>query len=137
MNADQLCTLPQLAKLLGVEYRTLHTWARQGLLTTSVQESRGTGVPNLLTRQDAARAKVIADLRHAGVGFDQLHAASAALRAEPELPSSPWVLVLTGTTAQIVTYTEALDVVQANTLTLIYNLAATEAIAQVAKAGLP
>src|SRR4051794_16474337 len=40
-------TLPQLSKLLDVQYRTLHSWVERGLLEPSVQKSRGTGTRNL------------------------------------------------------------------------------------------
>ena len=63
----ELTTLPEAARLAGMEYRTLHTWLRRGLFTPSGLVSDGAGTPNLLTKADVRRIVALAALRRAGV----------------------------------------------------------------------
>jgi phage terminase Nu1 subunit (DNA packaging protein) len=51
-------TLPRLAELVGVKYRTLHTWLQRGLLTASCAQARGSGSRNIFDREDAIEALV-------------------------------------------------------------------------------
>jgi DNA-binding transcriptional MerR regulator len=117
---SRLLTLPRVAELIGVEYRTLHTWLKRGLLRPSVQESRGTGFPNLFTIDDLVHAKVIGDLRQSGLPFERLEEAADQLgRDEQALTSGAMVLV--NGTVSVVDATEASDVIQRESLTLVYN----------------
>jgi len=80
--------------MVGVEYRTLHSWLQRGLLRPSVQESSGIGVPNLFSVEDTVRVKVIADLRSSGLSFDRLGQAVTELDAHPDaLTDGAMVLV--------------------------------------------
>jgi DNA-binding transcriptional MerR regulator len=79
MTSPGLLTLRQVARMIGVEYRTLHSWLGRGLLRPSVQFAGGSGVPNLFSARDAVRAKVVADLRHSGLSFEKLGQASIQL----------------------------------------------------------
>jgi DNA-binding transcriptional MerR regulator len=63
----QPLTLPQVAEAVEVEYRTLHTWVKRGLLKPGFQVSTGAGTPNLFTFQDAIKARILGDLRNAGI----------------------------------------------------------------------
>jgi hypothetical protein len=67
---DQPLTLPQVAEAVDVEYRTLHTWVKRGLLKPGFQVSTGAGTPNLFTFQDAIKARILGDLRNAGIDLD-------------------------------------------------------------------
>lgn len=64
---DRTFTLPELASLVDIEYRTLHTWVRRGVLAASCQEAQGSGTRNLFDCSDALEAYVLADLRRAGL----------------------------------------------------------------------
>jgi DNA-binding transcriptional MerR regulator len=87
-----MLTLPQLAKVAGVEYRTLHAWLRRGLLRPSVQQSSGTGTPNLFSAGDAENVRIIADLRRAGASFEQLEQTARRIHGR-ELPSHGYLIV--------------------------------------------
>jgi len=80
MAVDRPLTLPQLAGVAGVRYRTLHAWLQRGLLRPSFQSSTGTGIPNLFSVQDALAARILADLRRAGLDLDALERVAAELR---------------------------------------------------------
>jgi DNA-binding transcriptional MerR regulator len=89
-------TLPQLAEIAEVEYRTLHTWVARGLLRPSLRRSAGTGTPNLFGAQDAVAARVLADLRRAGLSMDVLECAGEALRDSAPALDQPAVLLVNG-----------------------------------------
>ena len=74
---DRTFTLPELASLVDIEYRTLHTWVGRGLLAASCQEAQGSGTRNLFDRSDALEASVLADLRRAGVELAKLEEVAA------------------------------------------------------------
>jgi DNA-binding transcriptional MerR regulator len=124
-GADQLeqatlLTLPQLAAMVGVEYRTLHSWVKRGLVEPSLQRSRGTGVPNLFSREDAVKTKVIAELRHAGVPFDLLAEAAEGLAAHPAALREGAMVLVNGSVT-IASDRQLLERVAAEPLTLVYN----------------
>jgi DNA-binding transcriptional MerR regulator len=70
VSENQPLTLPQVAEAVDVEYRTLHTWVKRGLLKPGFQASTGAGTPNLFTFQDAIKARILGDLRNAGIDLD-------------------------------------------------------------------
>jgi DNA-binding transcriptional MerR regulator len=115
-----LLTLPQVAEIVGVEYRTLHSWLSRGLLSPSAQKSSGTGVPNLFSADDAVRAKVIADLRGSGVGFDRLTEAADKLSAHPSALTDGAMVLVNGSVS-VVSQAEATDAIARESLTLVYN----------------
>lgn len=88
-------TLPDVARLAEVEYRTLHTWLKRGLLQPSLQRSTGTGRPNLFSTRDAIAARVLADLRRVGAGFPALVEVARTLKAAEGTPENA-VLVVNG-----------------------------------------
>lgn len=89
-----LLTLPQLARVVDVEYRTLHSWVSRGLLVPSLQVSEGTGKPNLFLVEDAVVAKILADMRELGLSLEQLQEAAARLpEHRDELMEGAFVLV--------------------------------------------
>lgn len=77
---DQPLTLPQVAEAVDVEYRTLHTWVKRGLLKPGFQVSTGAGTPNLFTFQDAIKARILADLRNAGIDLDLVERTAEGIR---------------------------------------------------------
>jgi len=89
-------TLPQLAAVVDVEYRTLHTWVKRGLVEPSVRRSTGTGTSNLFSGADAVAARVLADLRRAGLSMATLERASGALRENRGYLDRPRMLLVNG-----------------------------------------
>ena len=129
MAAPRLLTLPELAQTIGVEYRTLHSWVGRGILPPSVQASRGAGVPNLFSTQDAVKAKVVAELRQTGVSFDMLKQTSQKLDDHP-LALTDGAIVLVNGSVSIVDAQGAAAAIQRDALTLAYNTThAVQAIA--------
>jgi DNA-binding transcriptional MerR regulator len=90
-------TLPQIAAVAEVEYRTLHTWLRRGLIAPSVQASTGSGTRNLFSDRDALAARVLADLRRAGLDLDALARTAEILNDRREELRPDHVLVVNGT----------------------------------------
>jgi DNA-binding transcriptional MerR regulator len=94
---DRTFTLPELASLVDIEYRTLHNWFRRGLLAASCQEAQGSGTRNLFDCSDALEAYVLADLRRAGVELARLEEVAAELRrSRAERPGRDDVLLING-----------------------------------------
>lgn len=73
-------TLPQLAEITGIDYRTLHNWVRRGLLVPSHHRASGSGTTNLFNLADAFQAYILADLRQAGVEMRVLEESAGTLR---------------------------------------------------------
>jgi len=118
--------------MVGVEYRTLHTWVRRGLLTPSLRSSTGTGTPNLFARQDAVVARVLADLRRAGVSFDLMAQAARELEREPAAAEAAAIMLVNGDVRLYTDPAKAAGRLAKGGLTLAYNTA--DALAQVDQA---
>lgn len=67
-----MLTLPQLAKRVGIEYRTAHNWVDRGLLAPSILASTGAGHPNYFSGDDLRKAEAFAALRRAGVSVEAM-----------------------------------------------------------------
>jgi DNA-binding transcriptional MerR regulator len=121
--ADRTFTLPELASLVDVEYRTLHTWVRRGLLEASCQRAQGSGTRNLFDCGDALDAYVLADLRRAGVELSKLEAVAAELRrSRGERSERDEVLLINGTVS-LSGYSSLREAVAHVSPTLVYDLA--------------
>lgn len=97
---DRTFTLPELASLLDVEYRTLHTWVGRGLLAASREQAQGSGTRNVFDCSDALEAYVLADLRRVGIELSTLEQVAAELRNMRERWStSDDVLLINGSVA--------------------------------------
>jgi DNA-binding transcriptional MerR regulator len=120
MELPKLLTLPQLAEIVDVEYRTLHSWLERGLLRPSVQASRGNGIPNLFSVQDAIRTKIIADLRQSGTSFERLHEAAAELDGCPAALTTGASVLVNGSVS-VVEEDLAGEAIKDELLTLVYN----------------
>lgn len=116
-------TLPQLAELVGVEYRTLHTWVRRGLLAASCAEARGSGSRNLFDVDDALEAVVLADLRRAGVELPTLDRVSRALRDARGQCRETGVLLVNGSVSFCTDEACQRDALAHSTPTLVYDVA--------------
>jgi len=116
-----LLTLPQVANTVGVEYRTLHSWLQRGLIEPSIQRSRGTGVPHLFNREDVVKAKVITDLRQAGVSFELLAEAASSLDGHPTALVDGAVVLVNGSVS-VVDPDRAAAAISGEVLTLVYNV---------------
>jgi hypothetical protein len=116
----QTFTLPQVARISGVQYRTLHLWLRRGLLRVSVKETHGAGVSNVLDVGDLFEACVLADLRRAGLSMDALERAAAALR-DYELKGDE-VLVMNGSVTILARGADITGAALASTPAVVYDL---------------
>ncbi len=90
---DASLTLPQVAEAADVEYRTLHTWVKRGLLHPSFHTSTGAGRPNLFSFQDTLKARILGHLRSSGIDLDLLERTAAGMEGIPELKSDDTLLV--------------------------------------------
>jgi len=115
-------TLPEVAEIVDVEYRTLHTWVRRGLLQPSLRSSSGTGTPNLFTARDAVAAKVLADLRRDGIAIDQLARVSDALQAHHDALTEDSILLLNGRVDVVADAQSAVQALQQDAVTLAYGV---------------
>jgi DNA-binding transcriptional MerR regulator len=66
-----LYTLPEVAGLCGVEYRTLHSWMARGLLRVT-READGSGKPAMFSHDDLRFAEVLTRLRTFGLSMGGL-----------------------------------------------------------------
>src|ERR1035438_8226483 len=73
-------SLGQLAILSGVKPRTLDHWAATGFLRPSIQKARGTGTKRVYSFSDAVAARVVKELRAAGVSLQSLRLVVSQLR---------------------------------------------------------
>ena len=116
-------TLPELSRLLDVQYRTLHSWVERGLIRASVKQSTGTGNRNLFDRRDAVTACVLVDLRAAGVNFDLLQQAAEQLRNTDDALQRQAYMLVNGDVQILFDEHEAAAALQRGGLTLAYNTA--------------
>jgi DNA-binding transcriptional MerR regulator len=86
-------TLPQVAEVAEVEYRTLHNWVKRGLLEPSFHASTGAGSPNLFSFQDALKARILGHLRSAGIDLEMLERTAHGLREVSELEGEDMLLL--------------------------------------------
>jgi DNA-binding transcriptional MerR regulator len=108
---EEPLTLPQLAQIVDVEYRTLHTWLKRGLISPSVRSSSGTGTPNLFAHTDAVRARIVADLREAGLPLEKIAEAAEKMGQHPEVLEEPAILQVNGT-VRVITESDAITDLQ-------------------------
>jgi DNA-binding transcriptional MerR regulator len=90
---DKPLTLPQVAEAADVEYRTLHTWVKRGLLEPSFHASTGAGSPNLFSFQDTLKARILGHLRSAGIDLEMVERTAIGLQKVSELDAGDTLLV--------------------------------------------
>jgi DNA-binding transcriptional MerR regulator len=96
-HCPQALTLPQVATAAEVEYRTLHTWLKRGLVRATCRSAQGSGNANLFARPDALEARILADLRRAGLDLASLERAASALQRTPRRLVGDELLLINGT----------------------------------------
>jgi DNA-binding transcriptional MerR regulator len=122
-------TLPEVAEVAQVQYRTLHTWLKRGLLTPSFQASTGSGKPNLFSSRDAVLARVLADLRKTGMELDLLETVAERLRDHGGELGPDAVLSLNGSVSVLESSHSLHDALDQESAAFIYRLSdAAEAI---------
>lgn len=77
---DRAYTLPQLAAVTGIDYRTLHNWLNEGLIRPARKQATGSGTTNLFDSTDALQLCILADLRRAGFERRALKRTARSLR---------------------------------------------------------
>ncbi len=77
---ERLFTLPQLAEMSSVDYRTLHNWQKRGMLRPSHREASGSGTASLFDEADALQVLILADLRQGGVEVRVLERVASKIR---------------------------------------------------------
>jgi hypothetical protein len=87
-----------------------------------MQASSGTGIPNLFTAEDAVRAKIVADLRLHGVGFELLKEAAERLSSHPAPLGAGTVVLVNGSVTVVDAEYAALAITQeSESITVTYN----------------
>lgn len=119
---DRTFTLPELALLIEVEYRTLHTWVGRGLLSASREQAQGSGTRNVFDSGDAVEAYVLADLRRAGVELSRLEQVAAELRESRDDRGDGSVLLCINGSVFLASPEQLAEVVGRASPTLVYNL---------------
>lgn len=77
MTDQNIFTLPEIAKRVGAEYRTLHLWARDGLIAPSVRKAGGPGRAGYYSRRDVRVIAGLVELRKRGMSLDALKEVAA------------------------------------------------------------
>lgn len=120
---DRTFTLPELASLVDVEYRTLHTWVGRGLLAASRERAQGSGTRNVFDGGDALEAYVLADLRRVGVELSKLEQVAAELRQKRgDRTDGDEVLLINGSVSMS-RREDLADAIGRSSPTLVYDLA--------------
>jgi DNA-binding transcriptional MerR regulator len=99
---------PQVCSIVGITYRQLDYWARQGLVRPSIADAHGSGTQRSYSFNDLVRLKVIKNLLDAGV---KLQAARKAIEYLREDLGDDWAtasLVLDGAGSVLVRTDDAL-----------------------------
>jgi DNA-binding transcriptional MerR regulator len=120
---DRTFTLPELASLVDVEYRTLHTWVRRGLLSASCAQAEGSGTRNVFDRSDALEAYVLADLRRVGVELSTLEQVASELRDSRHERTDGGELLLINGSVSLSRREQLTEAVSRISPTLVYDLA--------------
>jgi DNA-binding transcriptional MerR regulator len=128
---DAPLTLPQVAEAADVEYRTLHTWVKRGLLHPSFHASSGAGSPNLFSFRDALKARILGELRNEGIDLDLLERTAAGLDQLPDFVPDDKILV-NGTVSLVRAGEDLEDAIEQARPSLVYRVSwAFEALRQV------
>src|SRR5262245_14983192 len=99
---------PQVCAIVGITYRQLDYWARQGLVRPSIADARGSGTQRSYSFNDLVRLKVIKNLLDAGVKLQTARKAIAYLREDLGDDWATASLVLDGAGSVLVRTDDAL-----------------------------
>lgn len=119
---DRTFTLPELALLVDVEYRTLHTWVGRGLLAASCAQAQGSGTRNVFDCSDALEAFVLADLRRAGVELSKLEEVGTELRRSRKRRTGRGDVLLINGSVSLSHHDDLVEAVGRASPTLVYDL---------------
>ena len=124
-------TLPQVAAAAEVEYRTLHTWLKRGLVRATRRVSSGSGTPNLFAPEDVLEVRILADLRRAGLDLRALERTAQALQGVGARLEGNELLVVNGSVEVLADREQLLPTLERPGPALVYNVAwARSALAQ-------
>lgn len=98
-------TLPQLAELSGIDYRTLHNWQKRGTLRAS-QEASGSGSVSLFAEVDARHLLILAELRRSGVEMRVLETVADSIWELARDINDEQLLVISGGFASATSHAE-------------------------------
>ncbi len=115
-------TLRELAEAAGVEYRTLHTWLRRGLVRASWRSTTGSGRANLFAMADLLEARILAVLRRAGLDLAALKRTADALQAAPQRLEGDEVLVVNGRLDTLKSDRQIREALDEDQLALLYHV---------------
>jgi len=105
--------LGDVARLAGVQHRTLANWIYAGIVGASVAPPRGRRYQTLLGLDDVLQAMAVAELRRAGVSFQKVRRIVAFLREQGlELSDLELVEVIGDELVAYQTRTEAMAVLE-------------------------
>jgi DNA-binding transcriptional MerR regulator len=99
---------PQVCAIVGITYRQLDYWARQGLVRPSIADAHGSGTQRSYSFGDLVRLKVIKDLLDAGVKLQTARKAIEYLREDLVDDWATASLVLDGAGSVLVRTDDAL-----------------------------
>jgi DNA-binding transcriptional MerR regulator len=99
---------PQVCAIVGITYRQLDYWARQGLVRPSIADAHGSGTQRSYSFGDLVRLKVIKDLLDAGVKLQTARKAIEYLREDLGDDWATASLVLDGAGSVLVRTDDAL-----------------------------
>jgi DNA-binding transcriptional MerR regulator len=99
---------PQVCAIVGITYRQLDYWARQGLVRPSIADAHGSGTQRSYSFGDLVRLKVIKDLLDAGVKLQTARNAIEYLREDLGDDWATASLVLDGAGSVLVRTDDAL-----------------------------
>jgi len=99
---------PQVCAIVGITYRQLDYWARQGLVKPSLADARGSGTQRSYSFNDLVRLKVIKNLLDAGVKLQTARKAIEYLREDRGDDWATASLVLDGAGSVLVRTDDAL-----------------------------
>lgn len=93
MNTKQSWNSKQVAKFIGVRYRTLDSWLRSELLPEPLRPADGTGTSRQFSAGDVTRAWAVAELRRSGVSLQRIRASDVVEQLTDEAFEADDVIV--------------------------------------------
>lgn len=96
------------AEIVGISYRQLDYWAREGLLGPSVAQAEGSGSRRRYSYGDLLELRVVKRLRDAGISLKKIRSVFQYIRHELELEVAAARLVIDGSNVYYVRSDEEL-----------------------------
>ena len=116
-------TLPQIAEIAAIDYRTLHNWQKRGLIQASDHTASGSGTTNRFTQTDALHVLVLAELRRSGVEVRVLESVTGQVRQlAADIDSDRQLLVISQGSVFLSSDTDLGESVSADRPSMVMNL---------------